>query len=76
MKKYGFSADLVEIAKQCETADELIEVASEQGIELTVEEANAYLADIQDFELDDKNKNKVGGGDLWNFFLRFVKMSR
>lgn len=67
MKKYGFSADFVEMVKQCETVDELIEVANEQGIELSVEEANAYLADIQDFELDDKNIDKVAGGSSWNF---------
>ena len=34
--------------------------------ELTKEEADAYLAELSDVELDDKALKKVAGGACWN----------
>ena len=42
----------VEKAMSCKTAEELMALAKAQGIELTKEEAESYLAELEDFELD------------------------
>ena len=49
-------------AMACETAEELMAVAKSEGIELTKEEAEAYLAELSDFELDENTVKKVAGG--------------
>ena len=56
-------AGRVHYADQTErTADELIALAKTGGIELTKEEAETYMAELADFELDgDKLKNIAGG---------------
>ena len=56
-------------AMQCETADELIALAKTGGYELTKEEAEAYMAELEDYELDeDTLKNVAGGGMCWKNF--------
>lgn len=64
------SIDKIELTKEqvakamaCETADELMAMAKAEGIELTKEEAEAYLAELEDFELDEATLSKVAGGD-------------
>ena len=42
----------VEKAMSCKTAEELMALAKAQGIELTKEEAESYLAELEDFEFD------------------------
>ena len=37
----------------CETPEELREYAKSEGVEISKEEAEAYLAELQDYELDD-----------------------
>ena len=49
-------------AAQCETADELIALARTEGIEITKAEAEAYLAELDNIELDSKALDKVAGG--------------
>ena len=49
----------IEKAMGCETAEELMAVAKAEGIELTKEEAEAYLAELSDFELDDATLNNA-----------------
>ena len=53
----------IQKAMACESVEELIELAKSEGIELTKEEAEAYMAELADVELDDKQlKNVAGGG--------------
>ena len=52
-------------ALQCETAEELMETVKAEGIELTKEEAEAYLAELDDYELDSENLKQVAGGECW-----------
>ena len=52
-------------AMQCKTADELIALAKAGGYEITKEEAEAYLAELADVELDDKQLKKVAGGGCY-----------
>ena len=47
---------------QCKTAEELIALAKAEGIEVTKAEAEAYLAELSDAELDDKVLKNVAGG--------------
>ena len=49
-------------AMQCETADELIALAKTGGYELTKEEAEAYMAEMEDVELDSDALKNVAGG--------------
>ena len=51
-------------AMSCETAEELMELAKSEGIELTKEEAEAYLSEMEDFELDEATLSKVAGGGM------------
>ena len=51
-------------AMQCETADELIALAKTGGYELTKEEAEAYMAEMSDVELDANTLKHVAGGSL------------
>ena len=53
-----------QIAKvmSCETAEESMALANSQGIERTKDEAKAYMAELQDFDLDDENIKKIAGG--------------
>ncbi|MBO5606252.1 MAG: hypothetical protein J5915_12825 [Acidaminococcaceae bacterium] len=49
-------------AMSCETAEELMALAKAEGIELTKEEAEAYMAELTDFELDEAALKNVAGG--------------
>ena len=51
-----------ELASQCKTPEELIELAKEAGFELTTEQAQAYLDELENIELDEATLNKVAGG--------------
>ena len=59
--KNEITKEMIAKAMQCETADELIALANSEGIELTKEEAEAYLAELEDFELDSDVLQKVAG---------------
>ncbi len=49
-------------AMACETAEELMALAKSEGIELTKEEAEAYLVEMSDIELDEAALKQVAGG--------------
>ena len=52
-------------AMTCETIEELIDMAKSEGIELTKDEAEAYLTELSDFELDSEALTKVAGGGCY-----------
>ena len=54
--------EMIMQALKCKNADELIALAKTGGIELTKEEAESYLAELADFELDDNQMQQVAGG--------------
>ena len=62
INKNELTKEMIEKAMQCETADELIALAKSEDIELTKEEAEAYLAELDDFELEDDMLKNVAGG--------------
>ena len=52
-------------AAQCKTADELMALAKAEGVDITKEEAEAYLAELADVELDEAQLNKAAGGGCY-----------
>ncbi|MBQ2342740.1 MAG: Nif11-like leader peptide family RiPP precursor [Acidaminococcaceae bacterium] len=62
INKNELTKEMIEKAMQCETADELIALAKTGGYELTKEEAEAYMAEMEDVELDSDALKQVAGG--------------
>ena len=58
----SFTKEQIEKAMECKTPEELIELAKKAGVELTLEQAEAYLAELENVELDEKALDKVAGG--------------
>ena len=49
-------------AMQCKTADELMALAKAEGYDITKAEAEAYMVELADVELDGKELKNVAGG--------------
>ena len=49
-------------AQNCKTAEELMAMAKAAGYDMTKEEAEAYLAEFANWELDRKDLDKIAGG--------------
>ena len=64
--KSKLTKEMLEKASMCQTADELIAMAKTEGIDITAEEAEAYLAELSEFELKDVELNRVAGGFCGN----------
>ena len=65
INKNEITKEMIEKAMQCKTVDELIALAKTEGFEITNEEAEAYMAELADIELDGvKLKNVAGGGKV------------
>ena len=62
INKNELTKEQIAKAMSCETAEELMAVAKAEGYELTKDEAEAYLAELADFELDDAMLKNVAGG--------------
>ena len=60
--KTKITKELLAKALECETAEELVVLAKSNGFEITKAEAEAYLAEIDDNELDSSALDKVAGG--------------
>ena len=59
INKNELTTEMVAKAMECETAEELIAAAKAEGYELTKDEAEAYLAEMEDFELDEAALTKA-----------------
>lgn len=53
-------------AMGCETAEELMALAKTEGYELTKEEAEAYITEMEDFELDEATLSRAAGGGMYD----------
>ena len=62
INKSELTKEQIAKAMSCKTAEELMELAKAEGIELTKEEAEAYMAELEDFELDEATLKNVAGG--------------
>ena len=62
INKNELTKEMVAKAMKCETAEDLIALVKAEGIDITKEEAEAYLAERDDVELDDTALQQVAGG--------------
>ena len=62
INKIEITKEMIEKAMQCKSADELIALAKAEGVEITKEEAEAYLAELADYELDSGKIKEIAGG--------------
>ena len=58
----SLTKEQIAMAAKCQAPEELIELAKKTGVELTIEQAKAYLAELDDVELDIETFDKVAGG--------------
>ena len=56
------SKEQIQKAMACESVEELMALAKAGGVELTKEEAEAYMAEMEDVELDSDALKQVAGG--------------
>ena len=62
INKKELTKEQIAKAMSCETAEELMVLAKTEGVELTKEEAEAYMAEMEDVELDSDTLKQVAGG--------------
>ena len=62
INKTEVTKEILEKAMQCQTAEELQSLAKSEGFDITIEEADAYLSELEDMELDDRMLKNVAGG--------------
>ena len=62
INKNELTKEQIQKAMTCETADELMALAKAEGVELTKEEAETYMAEMEDVELDSDALKNVAGG--------------
>ena len=71
INKDELTQEMILAAMQCKNVDELIALAKTGGYEVTEEEAEAYLKELEDYELDKETLQKVAGGALlWDTYFR------
>ena len=64
--KSELTKEQLEKAMACKDADELLSLAQAEGYEMTKDEAEAYIAEMADYELDDETlKSAAGGETCW-----------
>ena len=72
INKNEISKEQIMAAMKCKDADELIALAKTDGYEITKEEAEAYMAELADVELDEEVLQKVAGGKCWDINHRLT----
>ncbi len=65
INKNELTKEQFEKAMQCKSADELMALAKAEGFAITKDEAEAYMAELADVELDEKQLTKVAGGGCY-----------
>ena len=67
IERQKLTREMIEKALKCKNVDELMKLAESEGYEMTREEAEAYLAELADVELDEETLKKAAGGDSCYF---------
>ena len=63
--KNQLTKEQIDKAMRCATAEELMAAAKAEGFELTKDEAEAYMAELADFELDEETLARAAGGGCY-----------
>ena len=63
--KIVVTKEQIQKAMACETVEELMALAKAEGVELTKEEAESYMEELSDFELDDIALKNIAGGKCY-----------
>ena len=64
INKNELTEEMILKAMQCKDADELAVLVKNYGIDITKEEAEAYLTELEDYELDGTQLKNVAGGKV------------
>ena len=62
INKNELTKEMIERAVHCKDAEELMELAKTGSYEMTKEEAEAYMVELEDLELDEENIKTIAGG--------------
>ncbi len=62
INKSELTKEQIQKAMDCKNAEELIALAKAEGVELTREEAVAYIDELQSFDLDIEELKMIAGG--------------
>ena len=62
VNKKEISKEMVMKAMQCKNADELMALAKANGCDITKDEAEAYMAELADYDLDEEKLQAIAGG--------------
>ena len=65
--------EMIAKAMQCESPEELRAYAKSEGFDITDDEAKAYFAELEDFELDSDALQKVAGGGVYEQVGTLIK---
>ena len=65
INKNKLTKEIITKAMQCETEEELMALAKSEGFDISKEEAEAYMSELADVELDGKELRSVAGGVCW-----------
>jgi predicted ribosomally synthesized peptide with nif11-like leader len=65
INKNEITKAMIEKAMQCQSAEDLMALAKAEGFVITKDEAEAYMAELADVELDGKELNNVAGGGCY-----------
>ena len=58
--------ELMAKVMQCKSADEILKLAEENGIEVSKDEAEAFLDEYSDVELDEEMLDMASGGGAYD----------
>ena len=62
INKNELAQEMIQKALQCNTAEDVIAYAKSEGLDITKDEAEAYMAELADVELDGNELTKIAGG--------------
>ena len=67
INKEELTTEQIQKAMACKTADELMALAKAEGLAITKDEAEAYMVELADVELDKETLKNVAGGVCWDY---------
>ena len=65
INKNELAQEMIQKALQCNSAEDLIAYAKSEGLDITKDEAEAYMAELADCELAGEQLTKVAGGGCY-----------